>query len=159
MSALCQKRTSYEARAMSALQRGAVIHHLCDLIQSKKALLLAVVLGGYVLLAPLEGAALFIRRAPVQSSSLHTARFSNHVAMFSCCASCGKIGNARQPFAAFQSAGAGSTCRTLRCFQYMKLEKGRSWSLARPIYIAQLSTTRLFERAASYMFAEIFSAI
>ncbi len=111
------------------------------------------------LLAPKADAALFIQLAPVKPSSLHRTRFGNHVARFSNCASCGKTGKARQPFAAFQSAGAGSTCRTLRCFQRIKLEKGRSWSLARPIYTAQLSTTQLSERTASYMFVEIFSAI
>jgi hypothetical protein len=85
-----------------------------------------------------KNAALFIQLAPVKPSSLHRTRLGNHVARFSDCASCGKTGKARQAFAAFQSAGAGSTCRTLRRFQHIKLEKGRPWSLARPIYTAQL---------------------
>jgi hypothetical protein len=68
-----------------------------------------------------------VRDSKMAPSSLHRTRFGNHVARFSDCASCGKTGKARQPFAAFQSAGAGSTCRTLRCFQHLKLEKGRSW--------------------------------
>jgi hypothetical protein len=89
------------------------------------------------LLAPRADAALFIQLAPVKPSSLHRTRLGNHVARFSDCASCGKTGKPRQPFAAFQSTGARSTCRTLRCFQHIKLEKGRSWSLARPIYAAE----------------------
>src|SRR5215469_1252897 len=40
------------------------------------------------------------------------APFGNHVARFSDCASCGKTRKAQQPFAAFQSVGAGSTRRT-----------------------------------------------
>jgi hypothetical protein len=89
------------------------------------------------LLAPRADAALFIQLAPLKPSSLHRTRLGNHVARFSDCASCGKTGKARQPFAAFQSTGARSTCRTLRCFQHIKLEKGRSWSLARPIYTVE----------------------
>ena len=127
----------------------SVISPKADMTESK----------AYVRLAPQADTALFIQLAPVKLSSLHRAPFGNHVARFSDCASCGKTGKAQQPFAAFQSMGAGSTCRTLRCFQDMKLEKGRPWSVARPIYTAQLSMTRLFERTASYMFAEIFSAI
>ena len=106
MSALCQKQTKSNASLRSIPKAGRG----CE-----------------------KNAALFIQLAPVKPPSLHRTRLGNHVARFSDCASCGKTGKARQPFAAFQSAGARSTCRTLRCFQHIKLEKGRSWSLDRPI--------------------------
>src|SRR5215472_1654885 len=113
----------------------------------------------YVRVAPQADTALFIQLPHFKPSSPHRACIGNHVSRYF------RLGILRQDrkdattIRTIQSVVAGSTCRTLRCFQQRKLKKSRSWSRARSIYTAQLSTTQLFARTASYMFVEISSAI
>src|SRR5262249_41272753 len=109
----------------------------------------------YVRLAPQADTALFIQLPHFKPSSPHRARFGNHVSRFFRLRILRQDRKGATTIRSISVGGAGSRCRTLRCFQHRRPEKRRSWSLARSIYTVQLSTTQLFARTASYMFVEI----